>query len=240
MQCLLESEQHPKKSNASKNYPKVYIKNHSTFIYNIYCTFACNVEIYCQQLISQGFERGIIFKQVGSHCGVSPTSVAAAIIKMPEDTEPQRRFGHVAVRFEHYILVTGGVWFRRGILPPAEIWMYNLYTKQWRKHVTADREKVPLATVSACAVVIESTVYNFGGRNGLGFSSTTNALWALSKTPGGYFAWNDIMTSENVKAPAPRFNHTGWEYSRKLWVFGGYGQSPDGYLHGKWKVWRWF
>ena len=33
------------------------------------------------------------------------------------------------------------------------------------------------------------------------------------------------------ESPSPRNGHTAWEYAGKLWVFGGEGLSPDGYLH---------
>ena len=34
-----------------------------------------------------------------------------------------------------------------------------------------------------------------------------------------------------MKSPSPRCDHSGWIYSQKLWIFGGFGPSPDGYLN---------
>ena len=108
--------------------------------------------------------------------------------------------------------------------------MYNLYVEQWRKHVVLDRENAPDAVAGACSVVINSVVYMFGGRKY--FSNwCTNALWTLNIKPDGYFAWNQIFTTNAAKAPSPRSGHCTWEYLGKLWVFGGFGPSPDGHLN---------
>ena len=53
---------------------------------------------------------------------------------MQENSEPPQRYGHTAVCLEHLILVFGGYWSGEP-LSFSEIWMYNLYTEQWRKHV---------------------------------------------------------------------------------------------------------
>ena len=51
------------------------------------------------------------------------------------ETEPERRFGHVAVRWKHYILVLGGVFYNSENLADIRplcanvIWLYNLYTE---------------------------------------------------------------------------------------------------------------
>ena len=96
--------------------------------------------------------------------------------------EPSRRFCHVAVQVEHYILVFGGMWLKQGILqqllrmpyeyegmdfkellPLRDIWMYNLYTEEWKRHVIADRETIPSGRIHASATVIGSDIYMFGG-----------------------------------------------------------------------------
>ena len=35
------------------------------------------------------------------------------------------------------------------------------------------------------------------------------------------------------QSPSPRAWHTGWQHEGKLWIFGGYGDSPKGYLNYK-------
>ena len=66
------------------------------------------------------------------------------------ETEPERRYLHVAVCLEHYILVLFGnrcetikilTYDVHTALPANVIWMYNLYTGQWRKaHNTRHRK----------------------------------------------------------------------------------------------------
>ena len=33
------------------------------------------------------------------------------------------------------------------------------------------------------------------------------------------------------ESPSPRCRHTGWEFAGKVWTFGGFGRSPNGYLN---------
>ena len=145
------------------------------------------------------------------------------------DGEPPQRWGHTAVHLQHYVLVFGGEWSERP-LSLNEIWMYNLYTEQWRKQVLPYGENTPDAIVTACSVVIDSVVYIFGGWNYFSRCST-NALWTLYIKPDGYVAWNELFTANAAKAPSPRLHHCAWEYSGKLWVFGGSGPSPNEYLN---------
>ena len=40
------------------------------------------------------------------------------------------------------------------------------------------------------------------------------------------------MEYENKEqSPSPRSEPSGWEYAENLWIFGGDGPSPDGYLY---------
>ena len=149
---------------------------------------------------------------------------------MAHETDLERRFGHVTVCMEHYILVIGGWWFDKGPLPSTVIWMYNLYTEQWRKHVMIATKKAPDTIYSACAVNIGMDIYIFGGKKQLK-SHQTNALWKLSKTDDACFSWNEIVTRNKRKAPSPRSNHSGWDYGKKFYVFGGHGPSTLGYLN---------
>ena len=59
----------------------------------------------------------------------------------------------------------------------------------------------------------------------------SNSLWKLTTQPKGCLAWNDVDMTIKSKTPSPRCVHTGWEHSGKLWVFGGSGPSPTGYLN---------
>ena len=152
--------------------------------------------------------------------------------------EPQS-FGHVVVRFEHYVMVFGGAWLvdvenlaSRRLLSPNVIWMYNLYTERWRKHTIPGKEKAPHAIRSARAVVIDLVVYVFGGNlEAAGRKSLTNRLWKLTRISDGRFVWDDIVPTDNMKVPSPRSCHTVWNYLGNLWVFGGFGLSQVGYLN---------
>ena len=59
-------------------------------------------------------------------------------------------------------------------------------------------------------------------------------LWKLTPNANGSFDWN-IVCKENHAMPSPRYSHTCWEYADKMWIFGGFGKSPAGYLndHGE-------
>ena len=79
----------------------------------------------------------------------------------------------------------------------------------------------------------------FGGydKNGL-----RNALWKLSRTKEGSFAWSNLSFIKHQckrESPSPRDCHTGWDFEGKLYTFGGRGYlrwtDVEGYLndHGK-------
>ena len=56
-------------------------------------------------------------------------------------------------------------------------------------------------------------------------------------TKRGSFRWNTIEV-EKSKRPSPREGNSIWEYEQKVWIFGGYGESPlHGYLndHGNYE-----
>ena len=149
---------------------------------------------------------------------------------MSYGTQPQKRYGHVAIRMEHYVLVIGGTWRSNQPFCQSVIWIYNLYTEQWRRYAIPDKKIVPPGAIGACAVTIGEDVYMSGGYN-LIKRTATNALWKLIRLPHGCFTWNEIVNASNVKTPSPRMCPTGWEHSGKLWLFGGKGLSPAGYLN---------
>ena len=104
-------------------------------------------------------------------------------------------------------------------------------TEQWKKHAIPGWRKAPDVIRGACAVMIESVMHLFGGRQDSLGQSSMNAVWKLNRTVDGCFVWSEIVTSDNLRAPSPRHNHTAWEYAGNLWVFGGFGPSPAGYLN---------
>ena len=149
---------------------------------------------------------------------------------MEQGTIPQ--VGHAAVRVDDYIIAFGGlIQVGRGLdcLSLHNIWIYNLYTEQWGKHVIPNDQTAPPSTIQTCAVEIESDIFMFGGFQFMS-KNVTNALWKLAKTPMHCFEWSEIRVEHKHKTPSPRARHTAWKHSGVLWTFGGFGVLPDGYL----------
>ena len=98
-----------------------------------------------------------------------------------------------------------------------------------QKHMIPESKLSPPHTARACGVAIKEDVFMFGGYN---FSERicSTELWKLSKSSQGLFTWSKV-TTENLKVPSPRCGHSVWTYSGKLWIFGGFGPSLDGYLN---------
>ena len=143
-------------------------------------------------------------------------------------TEQPRTYGHVAVRFNHNILVTCGTGLHAAKISPRLIWMYNIYTEQWRKKRIPDQQMAPPPTMDACAVTIAGDMYMFGGceDNNI-FHRFTNNLWKLTMTTERCFSWTKIESQSCTKLPSPRTQHAGWEHEGCLWVFGGLGDNPS-------------
>ena len=151
---------------------------------------------------------------------------------MSDAKGPQKISGHVAVRLEYYILVFGGRignFINHTPVSRHMIWMYNLYTEQWSKHMIPESELCPPHALSACAVAIKECVFLFGGYDSEQ-RIVSNELWKLIKSSEGLFTWCKVNT-ENSAKPSPRRKHSGWTCSEKLCIFGGLGSSVGGYLN---------
>ena len=145
--------------------------------------------------------------------------------------EPLVRWSHSAVRLNNYVVMIGGRGSDGALLSPREIWVYNLYTEEWRKYVITRQSQAPDPFESAVVAVIDGTIYTFGGYDKVG---VRNALWNLSRTncKRGYLKWSFIEPRCKEESPSPRYGHTGWEFNGKLYTFGGEGHSPNrGYLN---------
>ena len=152
---------------------------------------------------------------------------------MMNETEFQRT-GHSAVHLDNYVILLGG-WWDDTELSTRVIWMYNLYTEVWSKHVIPkhvmgfEESDAPESFHGAVAVAINGTIYTFGGLDKSYIKR--NALWTLSRTETGCFTWCFIKFEDDKESPSPRCGHSGWEHAGKLWVFGGGGPSPQRYLN---------
>ena len=164
---------------------------------------------------------------------------------MTDETGSRRRSNHVAVCLDDNIMICGGRGQFNEPLSNHVIWMYNLYTQQWKKNVIPECKLAPPGTASACTVAVGENVYMFGGVH-LSMKSDDNdllkvehtgssGLWKLKRTSKRCFIWDQTERNNDIKEPSPRWYHTGCEYGGKLWIFSGYSLSPVGYLnnHGE-------
>ena len=142
--------------------------------------------------------------------------------------EPKKMWGHAAVRLFHYIVVIGGKGEFRTVQRKKtsinnKVWMYNIYTEQWK---VCDMHS-PASTIDgACIVAVGMKAYMFGGRDRVSSGKSVkdtisvNDLWQMTITPEGCLNWEKNKTKKS-NAPASRCFHTGWQYTRNLWIFGG-------------------
>ena len=89
----------------------------------------------------------------------------------------------------------------------------------------------PKGRIRSCAIAIGTDIYLFGGKSTFTWESYNNELWKLSNTAEESFSWKEIVAHSKEHTPSPRAFHSGWAYEGKLWIFGGEGPSPTGYLY---------
>ena len=147
---------------------------------------------------------------------------------MTNGVEPPKN-KHCAVYLDHCIIIFGGCCSRRNEpISTRVIWSYNLYTEEWREYVIQETLDAPEPFMHATAVtMMEPYIYTFGGVN----KNYFNDLWTLTKAKREGFTWSYVKSQCKEQSPSPRARHTGWEYKGKLWIFGGVGLSPEGYLN---------
>ena len=145
-------------------------------------------------------------------------------------------YNHVAVCVDHTIVVFGGTSeiggdiydknYYRDYQQRHTIWIYNLYTEQWRRYWIPKWKPAPKNSASACGVALEEDIYTFfRPRN------DRNELWKLTRSTYGCFVWTKILIAEKHKKPSPRERFSGWEYDGNLCIFGGIGQQTEDYLN---------
>ena len=134
--------------------------------------------------------------------------------------------GHVVVYLEHYIVVFGGKGKDFQPLSKCIIWMYNLYTEKWRKEEIESSTEAPPSCYEASAVAIQSDIYMFDGRKG-STCSPMDTLWKLTRNLEGIFFWSRIIIADTVKVPPYHWDHSGWEFEGKMWIFGGKTMSEE-------------
>ena len=147
---------------------------------------------------------------------------------------------HVVVRLLDSIVVFGGIYKKYEHLKsalarawksviPHDIWVFNLYTEQWRKYKTDTTQKAPMYICTSkhltCGIAIEQDIYVFTcePQKTTPFHERCAALWKLTRNRKGCFVWSDIVVE---RAPSFRSDSGAWEYGDKLWMFGGNGINP--------------
>ena len=135
-------------------------------------------------------------------------------------SEHSSRYEHVAVRLDNYIVVIGGFNRYIDIASTHVIWTYNVYTDYWRKYHTPGSKSAPPPLQGTCATIIDTDIYMFGGYNPKSWRNT-NEIWKLTRAPQGHFDWSKIEFHHDAKLPYPLTGHSGWEYEKYLWIFGG-------------------
>ena len=147
------------------------------------------------------------------------------------------RVQHMTVKMNNCILFFGGCKPYSSTyeninlcIPLNEIYMFNMDSEQWSKHVLPETANVPPYTVAACAVTIGRDVFMAGGaiydleENEM--LDYTDALWKLSKI-SGHFTWHRITFHSKKAIPAPMYRHQGWEYDNKMYTFGGMNMTQQ-------------
>ena len=107
---------------------------------------------------------------------------------------------------------------------------YNLWTEQWWEFKIPPGKILPSAMPYQRGVAMDSDIYFFGG-----FNNCENTFWKLITKTDGTFDWNIINIGDKTKMPSSRFDFCIWAHEKKVWIFGGCGDSIDGYLndHGE-------
>ena len=120
-----------------------------------------------------------------------------------------KRTEHCAVRQENCVIIFGGIPMSLHTPSTLGIWVYNLYTEEWRRYVMWSRRNTPNPFSCAVAVTIGETIYTFGGQNAI-TGKKMNELWILNRTKIGGFTWSYIKPQCKEQTPSPRMGHTGW------------------------------
>ncbi|PRD21809.1 UNVERIFIED_CONTAM: Kelch domain-containing protein 2 [Trichonephila clavipes] len=147
---------------------------------------------------------------------------------------PPARTGHVAVSYDKSVLVWGGYRENSGgqantYYSGSEIWIYSCVSERWwdiiknfcimklvhyKKYLKVCYDtRCPPGMSGSTAVIIEDSVYLFGGY-GYGGEGSTNRLYKLDLTA---FSWELLKPTGTPPIPVDKM--VGWQYNNKLVIF---------------------
>ena len=116
------------------------------------------------------------------------------LLEMSAHLKPKRfHDSHVTVRMRNCIVILSS----RTLIGSRlhQTWTYNLWTEQWRIHITENDSQLPQVP-PMCGVAIDSAIYMFGG------GIVSSNLWKLTPNTDGSFDWN-MVCMENHAKPSP-------------------------------------
>ncbi|GIY18261.1 kelch domain-containing protein 1 [Caerostris darwini] len=142
---------------------------------------------------------------------------------------PPGRTGHIAVSYENYVLVWGGYRENPGVasntyFSGAELYIYSCISEKWYLKKNGN-VSFPPGMSGSTAVVIDDALYVFGGYGYHG-QGCTNLLFKFDLET---FIWSAVEP-EGVP-PIPVDKMAGWQYNKKFYVFGGFGNPDTGPSH---------
>ncbi|GFT01211.1 kelch domain-containing protein 2 [Trichonephila clavipes] len=117
---------------------------------------------------------------------------------------PPARTGHVAVSYDKSVLVWGGYRENSGgqantYYSGSEIWIYSCVSERWYLKVCYDT-RCPPGMSGSTAVIIEDSVYLFGGY-GYSGEGSTNRLYKLDLTA---FSWELLKPTGTPPIPVDK------------------------------------
>ncbi|KAI1288409.1 Kelch domain-containing protein 2 [Halotydeus destructor] len=157
-----------------------------------------------------------------------------------KECEPGKRIGHVSVYYKGSLVVWGGYNDEQThrYLPSDQIWIYDPLGESWSTRKCVERllpvKDMPPGTSGACAAMLASHMYIFGGYTDDG---NTNSLYRVNLAPLGLqvtdadqlvpqVTFEKIRPDNMEMAPTSCDKNVCWSYKGKLYIFGGYGLEP--------------
>ena len=168
---------------------------------------------------------------------VQSRSEAQYQIKMNDQSKPTDVGQLIAVRQKHCVVVFCSSVKDHYLHSQLRlvVWTYNLYTEEWRKHMTPMWKTTykSFPTYLTCGVAVGDVIYAYEA-----YQNNSN-IWKLTRHEFGGFLWDRILPQKyflnkimKLKCPSPRKHSSCWEHGGKLWLFGGEDlEVQDGYLN---------